>query len=159
MVIGVRKYFLAWHTMLESTKELSDAELGKLFRALLQYSITHEVPNLTGHAKVMFPMFAISIDQEIQRYERACEKNRINASVKRESDGRLKANQSQTHPNTPNGTQTDPLGANGTHRQPTGRNIKREYIKKNNKYCPPAPAPVGGGAEDDDKAPYGRWVD
>ncbi len=82
----MREYFCAYHSMLDATRKLSDAEVGRLFRGLLLYSATEEYPqNLQGREEIVFDIFAQQIDREIEKYKLACERNKRNGASRCES--------------------------------------------------------------------------
>lgn len=74
-----REYFCAYHSYLQQCKGLSDGELGRLFRALLQYSATGAAPEFNGRESVAFDFMAANIDRDAETYEMACNRNRENA--------------------------------------------------------------------------------
>ena len=77
----MRKGFTAYHDMRQGMRKLSDAECGRLFRALLWYSETGEQPdNLQGREELLFDVYAQSIDREVQAYEATCARNKTNAT-------------------------------------------------------------------------------
>ena len=57
-------------------EKLSDAEAGRLFRALLKYSMTGKVEELRGQEETVFPAMQFFIDRDKQKYEDTCKKNR-----------------------------------------------------------------------------------
>lgn len=82
----MREYFCAYHSMLDATRKLSDAEVGRLFRGLLHYSATGEQPdNLQGREEIVFDIFSQQIDREIEKYQAACERNKRNGASRTES--------------------------------------------------------------------------
>lgn len=78
----MREYFCAYHSMLGGTRKLSDAECGRLFRALLRYSSGTDVEliNLQGREEVLFDVYSQQIDRDAAAYEKKCQTNRANAS-------------------------------------------------------------------------------
>ena len=58
------EYFLAYHSYLESMEPLSDAERGRLFTALLEYSRTGVAPQLGGNERFIFPLVKAQIDRD-----------------------------------------------------------------------------------------------
>ena len=78
----MREYFCAYHSMLNGTRKLSDAECGRLFRALLRYSAGEDVGliNLQGREEVLFDVYSQQIDRDIQAYEASVMRNRENGS-------------------------------------------------------------------------------
>lgn len=82
----MREYFHAYHSMLEAMRKLSDAEVGRLFRGLLYYSMTKEQPdNLQGREELLFDVFSQTIDREIEKYDEKCKTNRRNATSRTQS--------------------------------------------------------------------------
>lgn len=74
-----REYFCAYHSYLRGIRRLSDAECGRLFRALLQYSAgEEELIKLQGREEVLFDVYADQIDRDNERYEEKCRKNQEN---------------------------------------------------------------------------------
>ncbi len=75
-----REYFCAYHSLLESLTPYGDAEVGRLFRACLQYSMTGEDPDLRGNERFIWPTLKQGIDRDKSSYEATCLKNRENGS-------------------------------------------------------------------------------
>ena len=73
------EYFNAYHSYLKSVEPLNDAERGRLFTALLEYSSTGVVPDLRGNERFIFPTMKEQIDRDAKKYEDKCQKNRENA--------------------------------------------------------------------------------
>ena len=81
----MREYFCAYHDMLGAMRKLSDAECGRLFRALLSYSAGDMPNNLQGREELLFDVFSQQIDRDANRYHEKCEKNKANGSVRKRS--------------------------------------------------------------------------
>ena len=77
------EYFCAYHSMLGATRKLSDAECGRLFRALLVYSSGEQPDNLQGREELLFDVFSQQIDRDRERYDKKCATNKENASVRK----------------------------------------------------------------------------
>ncbi len=75
------EYFLAYHSLLESLEPYNDAERGRLFTALLQYSATGAVPHLSGNERYVFPTLKAQIDRDVESYNAKCEKNSKNGKL------------------------------------------------------------------------------
>ena len=59
--------------------ELTDEELGKIFRACFYYQTTRGIPpDLQGHLRAIFRIFQIDIDRDHQRYVATIKRNRAN---------------------------------------------------------------------------------
>lgn len=81
----MREYFCAYHDMLGAMRKLSDAECGRLFRALLSYSAGDMPNNLQGREELLFDVFSQQIDRDANRYQEKCEKNKANGGVRKRS--------------------------------------------------------------------------
>lgn len=81
----MREYFCAYHSMLGAMRKLSDAECGRLFRALLTYSAGEKPDNLQGREDLLFDVFSQQIDRDADRYEKKCTTNKANGSVRKRS--------------------------------------------------------------------------
>ena len=125
----MREYFCAWHSMLGSMRKLSDAECGRLFRALLKYSSGEQPNNLQGREELLFDVFAQQIDREIKAYKNLCETNKQNGS---------KANTKKRHRTVADGTERHRTVADGTQ-------DKEEYKDKDKDDVPPTPFGDDGG--------------
>ena len=76
-----RNYAAIPYDYLNEMEVLSDAEFGRLVRALLVYSSTGEVPALSGSEKVLFPRVRATEDKFKAAYEELIQK-RKNAAKK-----------------------------------------------------------------------------
>ena len=74
-----REYFCAYHSYLKAMELLSDAEAGRLYRALLRYSETGEVADLRGNERFVFASMQSQIDRDNEKYAERCKKNQENA--------------------------------------------------------------------------------
>lgn len=75
-----REYFCAYHSYLKSMKQLSDAEVGRLFRAMLKYSETGELDALYGNERFVADTIVAQIDRDKQQYAKKCAVNRENGA-------------------------------------------------------------------------------
>lgn len=73
-----REFFCCFHSYRKKCEKLSDQEVGRLFRALMQYSETGERQELTGRESIAFDFIAEDIDSSRKAYEARCEQNRKN---------------------------------------------------------------------------------
>jgi hypothetical protein len=87
-----REYFKAFHSYLKAIQPLDDAERGRLFTALLSYSMTGEKPQFSGNEQFVFPLIQDQIDRDVETYNKAAA---IHASCGKKG-GRPK---NQTKPN------------------------------------------------------------
>ena len=73
-----REYFKCFHSYFEKTKSLTDAEVGRLFRALLKFSATGEAPSLAGRESIAFDFMADEIVRDQEAYAQLCRQNAQN---------------------------------------------------------------------------------
>ena len=74
------EYFCCYHSYLEVTEQLNDAEKGRLFTACMEYSRTGKVPQLGGNERFVFPSIKVQIDRDKDAYESKCRKNSENGA-------------------------------------------------------------------------------
>ena len=83
------EYFCCYHSYKRSCEKLTDQELGRLFRSLMEYSETGETQELTGRESIAFDFIAEDIDRAKEAYEAKCRSNAENGkkggSAKRQS--------------------------------------------------------------------------
>lgn len=107
-----REYFLAYHSFLPAMEMLDDAERGRLFTALLKYSMSREAPALSGNEALVFPMFRYWMDKDAEKYENKCKKNRENAVKSASSNSSATGTeQSESEPNATERYRTQPIGS------------------------------------------------
>lgn len=135
-----REYFHCYHSMLRGTRNLSEAECGRLFRALLAYSAGDELINLQGREAAVFDVYAEQIDREKAAYEDKCEKLRKN--------GKAKATNCQQN------EQLLPIASNCYQKLPIASNCGQGEDKGEDKdkeeYIPPLTPPKGRGRKEFD---------
>ena len=85
-----REYFCAFHSYLKSIEPLNEAERGRLFTALLEYSSTGIAPELRGNERFIFPTMKEQIDRDINNY---------NDFVKKQSNNGKKGGRPKSQPN------------------------------------------------------------
>lgn len=89
-----REYFKTFHSYLKSIEPLNDAERGRLFTAMLEYSITGVAPHLSGNERFIFPTMKVNLDREIESYRNVVERNRENGK----NGGRPKTQMDRENP-------------------------------------------------------------
>lgn len=70
-----REYFPCYHSYLKKCEKLTDQELGRLFRALMEYSINGERQELAGRESIAFDFIADDIDRANESYLEKCAEN------------------------------------------------------------------------------------
>lgn len=74
------EYFCCYHSYRRKIAKLSDQEVGRLFRALLEYSELGETQELAGREAVAFDFIADDIDRAKENYESKCKQLQANAT-------------------------------------------------------------------------------
>lgn len=95
--------FLIYLDYEEHFNLLSDEELGRLFRAIMKYEKTLEVPKLDGMLKMAFSFIKTQLDKDREKYNETCKKNKENGA----KGGRPK--KKQTDNKKPSGFFQNPL--------------------------------------------------
>lgn len=72
------EYFCCFNSYLKKTRNLSDSELGRLFRALMTYNATGEKAQLNGREETAFDFISEDIDTAKEKYAARCEQNKTN---------------------------------------------------------------------------------
>ena len=148
------KYFCAYHSYLDAMRRLGDAERGRLFTALLEYSKTGAAQDLRGNEGFVFDVLKCNIDLDKEKYAKRCQTNRENgrrnATATAAERGRSLPTASDRYRTLPNATErerTVPLATDGERTVPLatdGGQEKEEEKEKEN--IPPgggiAPAPA-----------------
>lgn len=73
--------FICQDVYLSKLAKLSDQEVGRLMRALMQYHASGEEPELTGRESVAFDFIKDDIDRAEAAYQAKCNKNRQNRAT------------------------------------------------------------------------------
>lgn len=76
-----REFFPCYHSYLKKCEKLTDQELGRLFRAVLEYSITGERQELAGRESIAFDFIADDIDRADKAYQDKCAENARNGKL------------------------------------------------------------------------------
>ena len=86
------KGLILYHSYLETMKELSDVEFGRLVRAALEYSVAGTARQLSGNERFLFATIKFQIDNNSEKYQKVCERNKSNG----QSGGRPKKDKEKT---------------------------------------------------------------
>lgn len=106
-----RNYAALFHEYLDEMADLTDAEFGRLARALLVYSRTGEFPALNGNERLFKRRVIMQEDRAQENYVQVVEKNRANGQL----GGRpRKPTETQRNPPKPTETQNNPQKPNET---------------------------------------------
>lgn len=151
-----REYFKAFHSYLKSIEPLNDSERGRLFTAMLEYSITGEAPVLKGNERFIFPTMKENLDREIKSYRDSVEINRANGSL----GGRPPKNQKTDR------FLKNPSGFSKTQDKDKDKEEEKEKDKEKEKIIPPK-SPQGdlqgelskSSLSDDVKSALSEWLD
>lgn len=67
-----KKSFIVYHSYRECIEDLTDEEVGKLFKAMLEYSQKGEVPEMAKPLKVAFRFIRLQMDADEEKYTNEC---------------------------------------------------------------------------------------
>lgn len=79
---------------------LGDAERGRLFTAMLRYARHRELPDLRGNERLIWQVAKSKIDQDLDAYNRMCERNKRNraAATRRDQSSPLATTRDESSP-------------------------------------------------------------
>ena len=92
-----REYFCAFHSYLKSIEPLNDSERGRLFTALLEYSMTGITPEFRGNERFIFPTIKEQIDRDVKKYNDFITRQKEKGML----GGRPKTQTNLNNPNNP----------------------------------------------------------
>ncbi len=71
------KGFFTYFHHAEVIDQLTDAQAGRVYKALMRYGLTGELPDFEddGMCQVAFTMLRVEIDYNAEMYRKKCEKN------------------------------------------------------------------------------------
>lgn len=75
-----RKYIPAYFSYLDTLEDLSDEQVGKVFRAALKYAMSGETSELDTAEKIAFKFIKMDIEKSNSAYEEVCKTNAENGS-------------------------------------------------------------------------------
>ena len=162
--------FMLYHDHVKSAARLTDAEFGRLVRALAAYSETETVPDLQGPEIYLFDLFRAVVDTNRAKYLDRCKTNSQNSrsgrkGSKTEKEAEPRPSPDNEGPLDPPAADDDPpaspdsedpiqpatvndrqrSSANGS-QSPLNKNIninKNKNKKQTIKQCPPYSPPGG----------------
>lgn len=107
-----QKGFITYGDFEAVAEELTDEQLGQIFRAKLKYFNTGKAPKFTGVLKYVWIPIQQQMDRDVDKYEAKCEKMRANANKRwaktaNSESMQLHPNDANTKTNTNTDTKTD----------------------------------------------------
>ena len=69
---------IVYYDTIECLEDFSDEQVGKMFRAMIEYDKSGKLPEFTGELKVAFRFIKSALDANIEKYNSICERNKIN---------------------------------------------------------------------------------
>lgn len=127
-----REFFKCFHDYRRKCEKLSDQEVGRLFRALMEFSETGTAPALAGRESIAFDFIAEDIERDRLVYEQKCKVNAQNGAL----GGR--ANATERYRSLPNATEREREEANRSEtRKIKDIRDKKEYSDIKGRFKPP----------------------
>lgn len=108
-----QKGFIVYGDTKALADELTDEQLGQLFRGMLNYFAEGKAPKFTGVLKFAFIPIKQQMDRDREKYDAKCEKMKANAIKRWKSDAKAYngiqtyANDANTNTNTDTNTKKD----------------------------------------------------
>ena len=105
-----QKGFIVYGDTKALADELTDEQLGQLFRGMLSYFVEGKAPKFSGVLKFAFIPIKQQMDRDAIKYDKRCEKNRANANKRWQSDAnaynRMQSDAIDANTNTNKNTNT-----------------------------------------------------
>lgn len=136
-------YVAAYFSYLDFMGELSDAECGRLFKAMLIYGSTGTAPELSGNERYVFPGIKSQIDRDAEKYQDRCRKNQESANVRWNANG---CERMRTHTDQSKRSKPDAKHA---------KEKEKEKEKEKDTPIPPTPLP---GVGPELAQVFGEWL-
>ena len=106
-----QKGFIVYGDTKALADELTDEQLGQLFRGMLSYFVEGKAPKFSGVLKFAFIPIKQQMDRDAIKYDKRCEKNRANANKRWQSDAnaynRMQSDAIDANTNTNTNTNTN----------------------------------------------------
>ena len=106
-----QKGFIVYGDTKALADELTDEQLGQLFRGMLNYFVEGKAPKFSGVLKFAFIPIKQQMDRDAIKYDKRCEKNRANANKRWQSDAnaynRMQSDAIDANTNTNTNTNTN----------------------------------------------------
>ena len=106
-----QKGFIVYGDTKALADELTDEQLGRLFRGMLNYFVEGKAPKFSGVLKFAFIPIKQQMDRDAIKYDKRCEKNRANANKRWQSDAnaynRMQSDAIDANTNTNTNTNKD----------------------------------------------------
>ena len=71
-----KKGVIVFHDIIEQLEDFTDEQVGKIFRAMVEYDKNGTIPEFEGELKVAFKFIKLTLDRNKQEYEEKCEMQR-----------------------------------------------------------------------------------
>jgi hypothetical protein len=93
--------FVIYHNYRDTLEDLTDEQVGILFRAIFDYEIDKKEPNFNGELKIAFRFIKKDLDLNSDKYESICERNRKNGQKGGAPKGNQNAKKQPKQPKQP----------------------------------------------------------
>lgn len=119
--------FIVFYDYKEALADLTDEQVGKLFRALFDYEIERKEPNFEGGLNIAFKFIKKDLDINLTKYASVCERNRENGM----KGGRPRNPENPKNPSGFSENPKNPVGADNDNDIINTYIYNREKIKEN----------------------------
>ena len=126
--------FYLYIDYIDKLKRLTDEQVGKLIRALLEYKATGNEPDIDDSAVgIAFDVIRVDIDKQAEKYQKRAEAGRKGGSKQTEVEESIEkqneangSNAKQTEANGSNDKQTEAEESNAKHKKENKKENKKE---------------------------------
>lgn len=77
----MKNSLVIYYDMIEELEDFSDAQVGQILRAMIEYDKTGDLPKFTGSLKTAFKFLKTRIDRDKEKYQQIVEKRKIAGSM------------------------------------------------------------------------------
>ena len=129
-----KRSFIVYYDILEQLEDFTDEQVGKMFRAMVEYDKNGTIPNFNAEMKIAFKFIKVSLDKKKQEYLETCAKNSENARKrwgKQYATGCDRMRVDANDADNDNDTDTD------TDNDNDNDNDLKKKVKKKKKFVPP----------------------
>lgn len=126
-----KRSLVVYYDILEQLEDFNDEQVGKIFRAMVEYDKNGTMPNFTGEMKIAFKFIKLSLDKNKEDYLAKCAKNSESARKRWEKDN---ANGCERIPTDANDADND---TDNDNENDIDNDLKKKKIKKKKNFVPP----------------------
>lgn len=130
-------YIKVYYDQLEKLEPFSDAEVGRLIRGLLEYSMSGTEPDFKGNERFIWPTLRVAVDNDAEQYAAKCEKLRESGKNGRRGKKPNGSENNQMDNEEPNGSENNQMDLEKPNGSENNQMVPRIRNKEQEKDIPP----------------------